>query len=486
MATDQLLGDQPRIVPFIDPTGRHLPVIPTAQGAPAATTASTPAVIPQVPGTPPVQPQPAPATTIPRVKAVQPTPEQAANTAELHRLETSPSGIRQIKNPVGRTLATIGDVIASGFFPRVAAAIPGTQMHHQVLLNQARQNVKGDIEAEDAEQRRIQQAAEANEAQAREQLAGPQAEEATARAQEARARAASLLNPTEKGGTVHEDAEGNMWVVKQDGSAVPVAAQGQQLKGGTKKEGGTVHEGADGNLYLVHPDGSATPVTNKASGEIVKGKPAGENQEQKDIDEYQKTHPGASRMEAERAIAKNKHIEEGPKPPVVLVPGPDGTLVPQVAQFGRALPAGTVTPGGMSSEAVAQEKFTQGEANARKAAQDSYNTSKELARNPSGPNDAALIMQFMGTIKPENMGKIRFNKPEQDFILQNRSLMDRAATLLGRAQNGQRLSDDDRSKMLETMRIMGGLPAEGGAGGGLPKVGETFQGHKVLKVEKVK
>jgi hypothetical protein len=55
--------------------------------------------------------------------------------ARLQYLQNSGSGIDQIKNPVGRTFARIGDIAYSSVLPNEAAMTPGTTPHHNVLIN---------------------------------------------------------------------------------------------------------------------------------------------------------------------------------------------------------------------------------------------------------------------------------------------------------------------------------------------------------------
>lgn len=86
-----------------------------------------------------------PAVNLPGV-SVAPSPTQAqTDTNELDRLKTTGSGISQIKNPVGRTLATIGNVAASLISPGLASRIPGTTEHHDQLVNNQEGIVNNDI-----------------------------------------------------------------------------------------------------------------------------------------------------------------------------------------------------------------------------------------------------------------------------------------------------------------------------------------------------
>ena len=74
-------------------------------------------------------------------------PTQAeTDTTKLNSLVNSGSGISQINNPLLRGLARTADIVGSVFGPTRAleAAIPGTELHHQVLVHQARETVAND------------------------------------------------------------------------------------------------------------------------------------------------------------------------------------------------------------------------------------------------------------------------------------------------------------------------------------------------------
>lgn len=72
------------------------------------------------------------------------TPEQN-DLNHLNYLKFSPDGISQIHNPVLRGLARTADVIGSVFAPRLDMAIPGTNLHHEMLVNQAQNQVNTDL-----------------------------------------------------------------------------------------------------------------------------------------------------------------------------------------------------------------------------------------------------------------------------------------------------------------------------------------------------
>lgn len=94
-----------------------------------------------------------------------PTPSATAHTAELARLtappmsgpmahttaDTGQSGIGQIKNPYARIPLNILDALGRGLVPGIEMGLPGTSGHHDVLVHQAGNAVKGDETARAAQ-----------------------------------------------------------------------------------------------------------------------------------------------------------------------------------------------------------------------------------------------------------------------------------------------------------------------------------------------
>jgi hypothetical protein len=68
----------------------------------------------------------------------------AQDQSRLQYLQNSGSGVDQIKNPVGRTLARIGDIAYSQVLPGAAAMTSGTTPHHNQLINRQLGVVGGD------------------------------------------------------------------------------------------------------------------------------------------------------------------------------------------------------------------------------------------------------------------------------------------------------------------------------------------------------
>lgn len=68
---------------------------------------------------------------------------------ERDRLINTGAGVDQVKNPLLKGLAKTADIVGSVFAPNLAQFIPGTTLHHNMLVNQATQNVQNDLGQED-------------------------------------------------------------------------------------------------------------------------------------------------------------------------------------------------------------------------------------------------------------------------------------------------------------------------------------------------
>jgi hypothetical protein len=116
----------------------------------------TPPATPKVSLIPPpthVTPQAA-GVTLPAV-----SPRVGADLSEVDRLRSTGSGLDQFSRQPGgfghkliAGLARAGDIGLGALFPTVAAAVPGTSIHHQVLLNRAQGNIESDVAEEQAQQ----------------------------------------------------------------------------------------------------------------------------------------------------------------------------------------------------------------------------------------------------------------------------------------------------------------------------------------------
>ena len=97
---------------------------------------------------PPAQPM-LPAPAMPSVRLQTPSEARlGTDQQELTRLRDTGSGISQIQNPFGRTVARIGEGILTAVAPRFAALTPGTEAHHVMLEGQQQGRVTQDLAGE--------------------------------------------------------------------------------------------------------------------------------------------------------------------------------------------------------------------------------------------------------------------------------------------------------------------------------------------------
>lgn len=354
--------------------------------------------------------------------------EQAAG--ELGRLQSSPSGWQGIQNPALRGLAGTGQTILGLLAPGVARQVPGTTAHHNALIGQQQSRLAANQKAAGEEagiaQKQAQEVHERTEAntgaakQALEEQAAPgEAALKTAQTGEANARAKAISNPQPK-----EEEQGKIITTDQGIMQWNHETKRYDIKAGNspeknEKQTGTVHQRADGSLIVVHPDGTATAVT-------INGKPAqGPAKEPKEPPDH-----------GQNFVDANGHM-------IRVEPG--GTV-----------PKGAVTPGGASTEAVGEAKRTETEKAAKEQAAKDVQTVQQFVDKPSPAGDVAIIMHFMGAVKPENLGKMRFNKNEQDYIEKTRSSFGDLQAFLQKVVNGQRLTPTERKDMVGTMKIIAG------------------------------
>jgi hypothetical protein len=108
-----------------------------------------PAASAQFGGVAPMASTPAPAAAAPTAAPATdplaaPQAKLQTDQAELNRLQSTGSGASQIKNPLWRTVARIGDAAGTVLAPGVMSAIPGTTVHNWTLQNLKQGQVAGD------------------------------------------------------------------------------------------------------------------------------------------------------------------------------------------------------------------------------------------------------------------------------------------------------------------------------------------------------
>lgn len=251
---------------------------------------------------------------------------------ELERERNSGSRISQIHNPWLRGLATAGDAVASGLFPRIASVIPGTEAHHSMVLGRDQAAVNNE---------------RANEA------AAAKNEETSALTHEAEARTKKLGEPPipkqeEEGKTITTDQGIMQW--NPETKRYDISAGNVPHKDGAS----SIHTDSDGNLLHVDAEGHATPVT--INGQPVKGK-LPEPKEGNDFEQYYKQFLGdnklhdsaANRLKAEGQFAAAKQPPQRSPVTNVFIPTADGGYKAVGVHAGQDIAPGAVTASGMNT-----------------------------------------------------------------------------------------------------------------------------------------
>ncbi len=142
-----------------------------------------------------------PAPSAPRTP-IAPVPQTAAAgpaQAELQRLTVGPqatAGVNQIHNPWARVPLQILSAVGETFAPRLAAALPGTESHHQMLVGNAENAVKQQAGIREGEEKAQRNAADVHhlEAESANQESLPDLHQAQAEAAAAKQSEASEHN----------------------------------------------------------------------------------------------------------------------------------------------------------------------------------------------------------------------------------------------------------------------------------------------------
>lgn len=389
----------------------------------------------------------APTLTAPAAPAKSPKMQSdEARLANLTTGENAKSGVERIKSPYARIPLQILSGIGSAFVPSLAMNIPGTPLHHALQVQGARNAVAADEKGRTNEADVAQKTAEAARVPAQAALESAQANEANARAE-------GLRHPEPKQPTNLLE-----WYRQAYPDRTPADyAKFEQDNKPAAEKGGTVHELADGSLIMAHTDGTATAIME--NGHPAKGKPTAEKEPNEYADfkaDYVKTHANAAAQEIQREFTKNRQAPERPKTELVEIPDAKGGFTTREVGAGANLPQGTRTIGGVSSEATKEAETEQASKKARDDAQKEYSLAQQLAAHPSPTNDVALVMRYIGATKPDSLGKLRLNQNEMNLVLGTRSAFGDVEAFANKVVNGQKLTPKQRQDMLDSMRLLTG------------------------------
>lgn len=308
-------------------------------------------------------PQPvAPQKPLAKVNPIQPNPAELGHQAEYNRLtgvgpdpKQGKSGISQIHNPVGRTLLQIADAVGGGLFPRIAMNIPGTQLHHNMLVR----NEKGALDQEQTN-RKDTAAEELDAAKAEHQINTEDQQAKSAGAPHTITTADGIMqfNPSTQRfdipvGQPLEKAESAGKTITTDQGIMqwnPETKRYDIQAGATPgAKTGTVHQLEDGTLIMAHPDGTATPVT--VNGQPAKGKvtsPQGDDFAQfyqKYLKEKGLTDSASNEKKARAEWSAAGQAPE--RPPQAMLIDPTGRA--QLVRPGQQVTPGSVTPTELST-----------------------------------------------------------------------------------------------------------------------------------------
>lgn len=194
---------------------------------------------------------------------------QAGDEAELARLKSTGSGVEQLqhKHPILGTIARIGDAALGSLFPRVAMNVPGTTAHHQVLEARSQGAVAQDVGEQEKE-------AQAAESQAR-------AGAVPSTIAHTQADTDALLHPQAKVGATPDD------------QVIHDLMTGDNGKPRVNPKTGMPYSYLDAYTTVKQAAQDVKPE--------VTAKP--DSPEQQFIDEYQRTHKGATVGQAVAAYA---------------------------------------------------------------------------------------------------------------------------------------------------------------------------------------
>lgn len=375
-----------------------------------------------------------------------PTPSAMGHTAELARLTAPPrvgsdplahtkadtgrSGQDQIKNPYARIPLNILDALGRGLVPGIEMGLPGTSGHHDVLVHQAGNAVKGDETARAAQDESALKAAQTGEASAR---------------------ADSLENPKEEPHTL-QTANGIMqWnpATKRFDIAAGTAPEKEEIEGKTvTTDQGVMQWDPKTKSYSIKVGNAPEKENTDKAG----------SPEQQFIDEYRSDPKNTKNgvkptvADAEKAF---KAITPPEKPQRTLMLDPTTHKMIEVGA-GSTVPEGAVSASGISQQNV---KTNEQDAAAKKGREDAakeYSLAEKLVANPSPTNDVALIMRYIGATKPDSLGKLRLNNNEINLVTGTRSTLGDIEALAEKVQNGQKLTPQQRQDMLGTMKILAG------------------------------
>jgi hypothetical protein len=181
-----------------------------------------------------------------------------------------------------------------------------------------------------------------------------------------------------------------------------------------------------------------------------------------------------------RLMARKEFAAAGQPPqraPQITVVTPGGQV--ESLHPGQSVPEGSMSPtqlGGLNANSAKQDKAQQA---ATANLDNELNLMQQFAANPSPTNDAAMLMHYIGATKPESMGKIRLNDRELKLFGGTRSSLGDVEALYTKVANGQSLTPQQRTDMVNTMTMIDqAAKRPSGASNGGPQAGTVENGYR--------
>lgn len=331
---------------------------------------------------------------------------------------------------IAHVFSTLGNIAGDIFAPAVMARIPGTQLNRQVQEGQLANEIKGTEQAESenayrgAEQAKTEEATreEAPNDESRRELEGAQ----TAEAQD------KVNNPDLATAYAHRVNQ----VLREGGDPAT-------------------------DPTVMHLQDAITSIQRQATPKDDQTKTAdilGPDHKEHVMGWDSKTN----KYDVDMGLKGEKPTQA---PGITMVvPGANGTQTIQ-----RLTPGQTVAPGSMTTSqfgggSAADVKQGKAEQQQTQNLDSELNLMKQFAANPSPTNDAAMLMHYIGATKPESMGKIRLNERELTLFGGTRSSLGDAEALLTKVANGQSLTPQQRTDMVNTMTMIDHAAKRGNGG----------------------
>lgn len=293
------------------------------------------------------------------------TAPPASGAAAHTAADTGQSGIGQIHNPWLRTPLKVLDAIGSAFVPSLTMGLPGTQLHHQMLVNAARGDVAADAENKlmDAQAQKAQEGEKAGKnwiesttlgVDPAHPEIGPQVVQfnpATGEHRYTGVKAAA--KPGEEKPTNEWMESSQLGIDPDHPETGPQTVQFNKYTGEHRYTGVKAATKPPTTLLEKaisdHPDWTADRLQDFLTKEPKAAQLSAEDQA---VLMSVGGDPGKSIIDQPRAIVSKfleKKKEPAPeRPPQAMMIGPDGTAIN--VRPGMKVPSGAMTPGGMSTE----------------------------------------------------------------------------------------------------------------------------------------